>query len=297
MPLIDERAYAKINLCLLLGGRRDDGRHELVTVFESVTLADELVIGVPSPTGTDTVICPGVPGPNLVADAITSLRAAGWGSPPLRVEIDKRIPIAAGMGGGSADAAALLRRAPTLAAVSTVTVDEVARSLGADVPAQLNPGPSFGTAAGDRVRPLPDLAEHALLILPQSFGLSTADVYREADALGLARTAAELDALRAELESSLVAEFQLPDHLLVNDLEQASLSLAPALGVALEAALEAGCERAIVCGSGPTVIGICWGQDATARVEAARARLAPRFAGAAAVRPVRRADLAVDSNG
>jgi 4-diphosphocytidyl-2-C-methyl-D-erythritol kinase len=289
MPVIHERAYAKVNLCLLLGGTRDDGRHELVTVFESVTLADDLVIETPARSGADTVICPGVDGPNLVAEAVTNLRAVGWGAPPVQIEIEKRIPVAAGMGGGSADAAALLRAALQLAEIPAAAVLEIAAALGADVPSQLDPGPALGTGAGEIVRPLPALADHALLVLPQPFGLSTADVYSEADSLGLARAATDLDARRAELEFSLVAEIQLPDDLLVNDLEPASVSLAPQVAGALTAAVQAGCERAIVCGSGPTVIGICWGLDAVARVDQARDRIAAQFPGAICVQPVPRA--------
>ncbi|MDQ2898072.1 MAG: 4-(cytidine 5'-diphospho)-2-C-methyl-D-erythritol kinase, partial [Actinomycetota bacterium] len=72
-------APAKINLCLLLGGTRDDGRHELVTLFESVSLTDILTVSV---ADADAVVCEGVPGPNLVADALAGLRAAGWAAPP-----------------------------------------------------------------------------------------------------------------------------------------------------------------------------------------------------------------------
>jgi 4-diphosphocytidyl-2-C-methyl-D-erythritol kinase len=289
MPTIHERAYAKVNLCLLLGGTRDDGRHELVTLFESVTLADDLVIESPSPSGADAVICPGLDGPNLVAEAITTLRAAGWGAPAVQVEIEKRIPIAAGLGGGSADAAALLRAAPRLADVGPATISEIAARLGADVPSQLDPGLALGTGAGEIVRPLAALAEHALLVLPHSAGLSTADVYRQADALGLARSQTALDALRAELEFSLVAEAQLPDDLLANDLQPASLSLVPQIAGALTAAVDAGCEHAIVCGSGPTVIGVCWGTDSLERIGRARERVVSRFPSAVTVEPVTRA--------
>lgn len=291
MPAIHERAYAKVNLCLLLGGARDDGRHELVTVFESVTLADELTIECPARSGADAVVCAGVSGPNLVAEAINNLRAVGWGAPPVEVEIEKRIPVAAGMGGGSADAAALLRAAPALADVAPDAIQEIAARLGADVPSQLDPGPALGTGAGELVRPLAAITEHALLVVPQPFGLSTADVYREADALALPRTATELEALHAELEFSLVAEIQLPDHLVANDLQPASLSLAPQLSGPLTAAIEAGCERAIVCGSGPTVIGVCWGTDALERVDLARERIAGQFPGAVTVEPVVRREV------
>ncbi|HEU5142621.1 MAG TPA: hypothetical protein VFU04_05635, partial [Solirubrobacterales bacterium] len=110
-------APAKLNLCLFLGPRRDDGLHELCSLFEPLGLADTLTVskvddwGDASP-GADEVICPGVPGApadNLAARALAALRDRGWTVPPLRVEIEKRIPVAAGLGGGSADAAAVLR--------------------------------------------------------------------------------------------------------------------------------------------------------------------------------------------
>ncbi len=289
MTVLHERAFAKVNLSLFLGAARDDGRHELVTVFEAIELADGLQIEVPSPTGTDEVICPGVDGPNLVTSALSHLRDAGWGAPPARIEIEKRIPVAAGLGGGSADAAALLRRAPHIAPLVPVAVREIAASLGSDVPSQLDPGPALGISAGDVVLTVPELAEHTLLVVPQSFGLSTAEVYREADRLSLARPGGELAALRTELESSLSAGgSRLAERLLVNDLEAATVSLAPEIAGALEAVREAGGEQALVCGSGPTVIGICWGEGSFERAAAAREQIVGRYQRAIVVRPVRR---------
>ena len=128
-----------------------------MTLFDSVGLADELVVTA-SADGADHVVCDGVSGPNLVADALAALRAAGWAPPPLTVTIDKRIPVAAGMGGGSADAAAMLRCAPRLAPVAPPAIVEIAARLGADVPGQLRPGPSLGTGAGELIEPLAPLA-------------------------------------------------------------------------------------------------------------------------------------------
>src|SRR5437660_5091326 len=99
-----ELAPGKVNLCLFLGGPRPDGRHELVTLFESVTVFDELELEVLSQAAEDEVVCRGVEAPNLVAAALRELRARGWSAPAVRIEITKRIPVAAGMGGGSADA-------------------------------------------------------------------------------------------------------------------------------------------------------------------------------------------------
>ncbi len=181
-------APGKVNLCLFLGGVRDDGRHELVTVFESISLADELVMS-PAAGPDDEVVCAGVPEPNLVTRTLKGLRARGWSAPPVRVTVEKRVPVAAGMGGGSADAAATLRLAARLEPVSHSVLSELAVGLGADVPSQLAPGLALGTGAGDIVHSLRALGPHAFLILPQPVGLATAEVYREADRLGLPRPA------------------------------------------------------------------------------------------------------------
>jgi 4-diphosphocytidyl-2-C-methyl-D-erythritol kinase len=288
-----EQAYAKVNLCLFLGPARDDGRHELVTVFDSVRLTDELVVGE-SQSGEDEVVCDGVEGPNLVSQALSGLREAGWAAPPVRVEIWKRIPVAAGMGGGSADAAAMLRCARRLSPTDDDAVARIAASLGADVPSQLRPGPSLGTGAGELIEPLATLESYGVLVLPQPFALSTPDVYRKADRLGLGRSGEELAALQARLgellprDGALVAAGSLPVELCVNDLQPAALSLAPELAGVLDAARGAGADHAMVCGSGPTVIGLFLGREAGTRARAAAAdeALRERFPRVVAAAPV-----------
>jgi 4-diphosphocytidyl-2-C-methyl-D-erythritol kinase len=270
------RAPGKVNLCLFLGGTRPDRRHELVTLFESVSLLDELTL-VTLPDGPDQVRCPGVEGPNLVSAALDGLRARGWDAPAVRVEIAKRIPVAAGMGGGSADAAALLRMAQRLAPLPEQVIAALAAELGADVPSQLQPGVAIGTGAGDLVEPRPPLAEHALVILALPHRLSTAAVYAEADRLGLARGADQLEELAGELEAALAPGARLPQALLVNDLEPAAVSLCPAVAEALEAVRGAGAEHALVCGSGPTVAGLYWDPGASERAAVAAESLAARF--------------------
>lgn len=280
-------APGKINLCLFLGEPRADGRHELVTLFQPVSLADELELETLSGAGDDVVACPGVEGPNLAAAALSELRARGWDGPRVRIEIRKRIPVAAGMAGGSADAAATLRLAAAAHPLpSAGTAAEVAAALGADVPSQLAPGPAVGTGAGDIIAPAPPRSPHAAVILPAGVPLSTAAVFAEADRLGLARSAAELEGRRGALEAALLAGPELPAELLVNDLEPAARSLCPAIDRALLHAREFDADAALVCGSGPTVAGIFWGQDAHARVGAAAAAAAARFPAAAAVLPV-----------
>jgi 4-diphosphocytidyl-2-C-methyl-D-erythritol kinase len=144
----------------------------------------------------------------------------------------------------------------------------------------------LGRGAGDEVEPRPALAEHAVVIVPQTHRLSTAHVYAEADRLGLPRDQDELDARLGALLSELVAGARLPDELLVNDLEPAAVSLCPDVAVALDAVRDAGADNALVCGSGPTVAGLCWGADSASRAAAIAARIGGRFPGATSAWPV-----------
>lgn len=276
-------APGKVNLCLFLGGLRDDGRHELVTLLESVSLADEVEM-ITRPALDDVVLCPGVEGPNIVADALRGLRDRGWKAPRVKVTIRKRIPIAAGLGGGSADAAAVLRMAQRLAPLPLDAVAELAKQLGSDVPSQLEPGLVIGTGVGDQLEHRAPLQWHAYTILPSLRRLATAEVYTEADRLALPRP--DLTDCRRALGRAVAPGVRLPDRLLVNDLEPAARSLCPELAQTLQIALDAGAEAAFACGSGPTVAGVFWGPDASVRAATAAASLAARFPGATAAVPV-----------
>ncbi|MGI8862878.1 MAG: 4-(cytidine 5'-diphospho)-2-C-methyl-D-erythritol kinase [Solirubrobacteraceae bacterium] len=280
------RAPGKVNLCLVLGGSRDDGRHRLVTLFESVSLADDLSLTTLEGEHPDEVLCTAVPGVNLVSEALAELRAVGWAGPPVRIEINKRIPVAAGMGGGSADAAAALRLAGELVPGRAEEMAAVAVALGADVPSQLAPGLVLGTGAGEIVEPVAPLAEHAFVLIPLPYALSTPQVYREADRLGLPREPRALDGAHARLLDELRPGARLPAELLVNDLQPAAESLCEAVPAALAAARACGAEAAMVCGSGPTVAGLFWGEDGHTRAKAAAVELSVRFAGAVAATPV-----------
>ena len=277
-------APAKVNLCLFLGPVREDGRHELVTLFESVSLADELIVDTDA--DRDEVVCQGVDDPNLVSAALEGLRSRGWDGPRVHVEIAKRIPVAAGMGGGSADAAAVLRLACELAPGRPEEVAALAASLGADVPSQLVPGLVLGSGAGDIVEPFPPLSEHAFVIVPQPVPLSTADVYREADRLGLPRGGDELARLHQELLAALRPSARLDSRYSINDLSAAAVSACPEIADALTAVGGAGAETVLVCGSGPTVAGVLWGTDAAARASTAAESLGPDFRGATHAVPV-----------
>jgi 4-diphosphocytidyl-2-C-methyl-D-erythritol kinase len=279
-------APAKVNLGLFLGARRaGDARHELVTVMQSISLADELTLEpAPAEAVADELVCPGLAGPpqeNLATRALASFRAAtGWDAPPLRLSVRKRIPVAAGLGGGSADAAAALRLARHASGLGDERLlRELGGELGADVPAQISPGRWLATGAGERLTPLPDpLPALELLVLPSAAQLSTAAVYDVADQLGLARGTRELENVRAQLARALELGAPLPParELLHNDLQQAALSLLPDAGAALAAVSDAGAELAIVSGSGPTVLGLFSHANAAGRVRRALLELSDR---------------------
>jgi 4-diphosphocytidyl-2-C-methyl-D-erythritol kinase len=272
------RAPGKVNLSLLVGAPRPDGLHPLASVVQSVSLADELTLG-PTDGAEDEVVCPGVPGPNLAAAALRAFReAAGWNAPPQRLEIVKRVPVAAGMGGGSADAAAALRLAAHAAGgAPAALLHELAIALGADVPSQLQPGRVLMHGAGEHVEPLADPDSPfglVLVISPET--LATADVYRTFDRIGDQRTEHELE---RHVEAARAGGPPSP----VNDLQAAALELCPQIAPVLEDVLAAGAQTALVSGSGPTVFGL-FATPADAR--AAVVRLAERRPGAVTVEPV-----------
>ncbi|MCW2981799.1 MAG: 4-diphosphocytidyl-2-C-methyl-D-erythritol kinase [Solirubrobacterales bacterium] len=265
-------APAKLNLGLYLGKPREDGLHELCSLFEPLALADLLRI---TEAERDEVVCPGVEGDNLAARALRALRERGWDAPPLRIEIEKRTPVAAGLGGGSADAAAVLRlatdsnitsirsnpriaRESANAPVPVADLLAIAAELGADVPSQLRPALALVRGAGERVEPLPAPAEHAALLLPSGGALSTKDVFDEADRLGLGREESALDTIADELRAAAGAGASPLAYvdLIVNDLEPAAVSLRPDIGEALNALRTTAAPAVFLSGSGPTAVAL-----------------------------------------
>jgi len=271
------RAPAKLNLCLYLGPRRGDGLHEIGSLFCPLTLADRIVV---SDAERDDVVCPGVEGPNLAAEALAALRGRGWSRPGVRVEIEKRIPVAAGLGGGSADAAAVLR----LAEDEVEGIPELAAGLGADVPSQLDPAFALIAGAGEQVERMPAPAHFGVVLVPSEEGLATPEVYAEADRLGLGRSLEELDSLEEALRAATAAGASplAYTELLANDLAQAARSLRPEIAGALSALADVGASATLVSGSGPTAFGLF--EDIVAADRAA-AELPPRYANAIVAAP------------
>jgi 4-diphosphocytidyl-2-C-methyl-D-erythritol kinase len=195
-----------------------------------------------------------VPGENLVSQVIRMMRSEGWSPPSLKVEIDKRIPVQAGLGGGSADAAAILR----LGVGEVEDLAGLALLLGADVPSQLNPKPLLVEGVGQKLTTLPVPAEHWVVLLPFETGLSTRAVFDEADRMKLGRSQEEIDEISGRLwavATNAVSPLAYPA-LLVNDLEPAAISLKPEIGLAKERLDAAGAGFTGMTGTGPTVFGL-----------------------------------------
>jgi 4-diphosphocytidyl-2-C-methyl-D-erythritol kinase len=249
------RAPAKVNLCLRVGPLRTDGYHRLTTLFQAIDLYDELELE----EAPETVV-EGFPQDTLVAGALEALGETR------RVVLRKGIPVAAGLGGGSSDAAAILRalrgdRDPN-------DLHAIARALGADVPFFLTGAEAgFGTGRGDRIQPLPDFPRgHAFVLVPSDRGLATAEVFAASEPNPIFR-AVEGDLVRAMHTVRSVRDVA---SLMANDLEPVVLSLRPDVAGALEDLRSQGALAQIVTGSGPTAFGLF---EHRAAAEAAAARI------------------------
>jgi 4-diphosphocytidyl-2-C-methyl-D-erythritol kinase len=252
-------APAKINLCLFVGPvRESDGRHELVTVFQPLDLVDLIDAELDETLTADVVECPGVEGPNLASAALAAYRAeTGWDGPPIRLTIAKRIPIAGGMAGGSADAAAALRVAAAFAGdTDRARLEAIAVPLGADVPSQVQGRRSTGTGAGESLRRSAARPDWEALVLPVDAQLSAGAVYAEADGLEPPRGHEEMRELNTavhQAERSIGVE---QAGLAINDLQRAARRLCPEIDQAISLLEQHGAEHAMVSGSGPTVVGL-----------------------------------------
>jgi 4-diphosphocytidyl-2-C-methyl-D-erythritol kinase len=250
------RVPAKVNLQLGVGPARDDGYHDLVNVFHAVSLFDE-VTAEPAADLTITVDGPAeVPlGPdNLAVRAATLLAARAGVEPRVALHIRKDIPVAGGMAGGSADAAAALVACDALwrTGLSRETLLELGAELGSDVPFALLGGTAVGLGRGERLTPVDVAGEFHWVFGYASGGLSTPAVYAECD-----RLRAEAPAPWPVVSDDLMAALKTGDpaalgRALSNDLQSAALSLRPSLAAALDAGVTAGAAGALVSGSGPT---------------------------------------------
>ncbi len=287
------RGAAKINLHLGVGGRRDDGFHELHTVYQAISLHDEVAVSVAE--GWDVTVATAehvdagsLPAPedNIVPRA-AELLAERHGRPVAgRVEVTKAIPVAGGLAGGSADAAATLVALDRLWGLETPPAEllALAAELGSDVPFAVLGGTALGTGHGERVMPVPDPGTWHWVLVTSREGLSTPAVYRRFDELYPDAPAepAYAEDLQAALTTGDPRALARELH---NDLQEPAFDLRPDLRALVARGEAEGALRGLVSGSGPTCLFLC-ADDAHAGEVAAGLRGAGHEAVLAATGPV-----------
>ena len=269
------RAPAKINLELRVGGPRRDGFHELATVFHAVSLWDELeaepadalelVVEGPAASGVPTGRR------NLVLRAGELLAERTGTEAGARIRLHKQIPVAGGMAGGSADAAAALVACDALwqTGLTRAELAEVAAELGSDVPFALLGGTAIGVGRGERLTPALARGEYHWVIVESAAGLSTPAVYAETDRLRRGRVLPEPRVSDALMQALRRGEPAAIADALGNDLQPAALALLPELERTLELGRRAGALAGLVSGSGPSVVFATRGHEHALDVAAA----------------------------
>lgn len=282
----DILAPAKINLCLRVGRRRPDGYHPVCTLMEQVNLHDRLHIsknesGV-SVTGAEIPV-----GANSVDRAMAALTGETGVPLPVGIELEKRIPVAAGLAGGSSDAAATLMALVDMfsLAIEAERLAAVALEIGADVPFFLSPGPRLATGIGERLEAAAGLPSYFLVLVTPDGELSTADVYREFDR-GAGGSDESMEEIAGRLRRRMVAGLDLPKlaDLLVNDLEPPAMAMEPAIVTIKEELLSLGAAGSLMSGSGPSVFGLFADEN---RARAAAESLSSSYSRVWALEPLR----------
>jgi 4-diphosphocytidyl-2-C-methyl-D-erythritol kinase len=255
------RPSAKINLTLRVGPRRPDGFHEVRTVLQSIALSDVVRLSPRPGRFALTVRGPGVPEgrENLVWQAAEHLwRALGRTGEPrdAHVNLDKQIPMAAGLGGGSADAAAMLVGLSQIWAspLSRQDLREVASGIGSDVPFFLQGGTALGASRGEEIYPVDDVRRLGVVVIKPSFGVSTADAYRWHDEHVAAAPADGSEPVPPPRPVDL--GWSTGPIALVNDLETPVAARHPEIRTMVQACLREGAIGAGMTGSGSAVFGL-----------------------------------------
>ena len=264
MPVksVTVRVPAKVNLQLSVGPREADGFHNLVTVFQAISIFDDVTVTFgPPKSGLSISITGdqrhGVPADdsNLAIKAIALMAKEYDLEIDAHVEIKKLIPVAGGMAGGSADAAAAIVAIDYLFSLgmSREEMAEIAAQLGSDVPFMLSGGTAIGTGHGDQLTAALSRGTYHWVLALSSIGLSTPAIYNECDRLRLESEIAEPQTNELLMQGLLAADAKSVGAHLVNDLQAAACSLRPALRLVLDVGQEYGALGALVSGSGPTV--------------------------------------------
>ncbi len=250
-------AFAKINLGLAVTAVRPDGYHDIETLFQSVSLSDTLALAPLKGPGRVSLEVRGIRVPsgadNLAWRAAEAVLGE-FGCPGVSIDLTKRIPVAAGLGGGSADAAAILVGMDALFDIRAPrdTLVGLAGGLGSDVPFMLSGGTALGTGRGEDLERLPTLGGVWFVLATPRFGVSAGDAYRTAR-IGLTGPVSFI-----RVNCSAVRERDIPTLAkgLRNDLEAGVAFACPEVARVKEALLEQGAVAAVMSGSGPTVVGL-----------------------------------------
>ncbi|MGH3880362.1 MAG: 4-(cytidine 5'-diphospho)-2-C-methyl-D-erythritol kinase [Actinophytocola sp.] len=276
-PPVTVRVPAKVNLHLAVGAARKDGFHELATVFQSLSLTDEVTVAIADEPGVDVrgEGASTVPkdGANLAWRAVEELaRHVGREAEEskVRVLIRKNIPVSGGMAGGSADAAATLVGLASLwrLEIGRDELAHVAATLGSDVPFMLHGGTALGTGRGEQIVPV--LTRHTFhwVLAFARGGLATPKVYAELDRLRETGDPPHVGEVEPVIEALAAGDPRQLALLLGNDLQPAAVSLRPGLRRTLRAGVEAGALAGTVSGSGPTCAFLCADADDAVHVAA-----------------------------
>ena len=256
------RVPAKVNLQLSVGPREADGFHNLVTVFQAISIFDDVTVTFSPPKSGLSISISGdqrhgVPADdsNLAIKAIALIAKEYDLEIDAHVEIKKLIPVAGGMAGGSADAAAAIVAIDYLYSLgmSREEMTEIAAQLGSDVPFMLSGGTAIGTGHGDQLTAALSRGTYHWVLALSSIGLSTPAIYSECDRLRLESEIVEPQTNEMLMQALLAADPKSVGAHLVNDLQAAACSLRPALRLVLDVGQEYGALGALVSGSGPTV--------------------------------------------
>ncbi len=264
MPIrsVTVRVPAKVNLQLSVGPRESDGYHQLVTVFQAISIFDDVTVKIAEKgSGINLAVSGdqihGVPtdASNLVVEAAQLIASAFEIDIDVNIEIKKSIPVAGGMAGGSADAAATIVAIDELynLEMTREEMHQIASQLGSDVPFLLRGGTAIGQGRGDQLTAALSRGTYHWVLALSSVGLSTPAVYGECDRLRQGLEISEPQISDVLMQALLAADPKAVGNLLVNDLQPAACSLRPALRLILDVGQEYGALGAIVSGSGPTV--------------------------------------------
>lgn len=263
---VSVRAPAKINLHLGVGPVRSDGFHPLATAYQAISLfstvtathAEDWAVTCSPGEGVDVSSVP-LDDSNLALRAARLLALHSGVTTPVALHIAKGIPVAGGLAGGSADAAAALLACDTLWELHTTRTEllELAAELGSDVPFGLVGGSAAGHGRGEVVTGLTDAGSYHWVVLTSSEGMSTPAVYAEFDALNDGLPVADPEIPAALIDALAAGDVRALAGSVGNDLQSASLRLRPELAKALQAGLDVSALAALVSGSGPTCLFLC----------------------------------------